>query len=137
MCHPIDPPAFIDHSLPSKCFPVGTNATYNCSTVSVIVGNPQPNLTANVTNLDVDSFELSDDTVMITDGSMDDYVIVECTADNGVEPVAAALGYIVYGSEEIACACTACTNTASDEISKGKNFYDFRRFSINHETFPH
>ena len=98
MCFPTDPPAFVESYLPPQCFLIGTNATYNCSAVSEVVGNPQPSLRANVTQSEMDSVELAADTV-ITKGSRNYSVNVTCIADNGIGPVATASGLMNFGSK--------------------------------------
>ena len=94
-----DPPAFVNRYLPSQCILIGTNATYNCSAVSEVIGNPQPNVTANVTQSEMDSVQMAGDTVIIT--GIDYNVNVTCIADNGIEPVATATASMNFGSEDV------------------------------------
>ena len=98
-CYHTDPPAFANNYLPSQCILIGTNATYNCSAVSEVIGNPQPSVTANVTQSEMDSVQLAGDTA-ITNGIMNYSVTIICIADNGIEPVATATASINFGSEE-------------------------------------
>ena len=100
LCYLTDPPTFLNPYLPSLCYPVGANVTYNCSVVSVVEGNPPPSLRANATQSQVDSFELSVDTVMITNGKVDYNVNVTCIADNTVSPVATASGFVHFRSKD-------------------------------------
>ena len=97
-CH-ADPPAFVNSNLPSQCILIGTNATYNCSAVSEVIGNPQPSVTAKVTQSEMDSVQIAGDTVIIY-GVMNYSVTIICIADNGIEPVATATASMNFGSEE-------------------------------------
>ena len=96
-----DGPEFVNRDLPALCFPIGSNVTYNCSEMSEIVGNPQPSLTANVTQSNSDLITLSADAVMIINGSIDHSVTLSCTADNGIGEAITAFGYLSFGSEYI------------------------------------
>ena len=68
--------------------------------MSVVRGNPQPNVTANITQSGVDALEGSGDTVKIIGGTVGSSVNVTCTADNGVGPSATASGFLRFGSED-------------------------------------
>ena len=94
-----DGPEFADSELPTLCLPIGSSATYNCSEMLEIVGNPQPSLTANVTQSKSDLVTLSADTVIIINGSIDHGVTIACTADNGVGEAVTAFGSLNFGSE--------------------------------------
>ena len=100
LCYLTDPPTYVNPYLPPRCYPVGTNVTYNCSAVSVIEGNPLPSLRVNVTHSQVTLLELLVDTVVITDGKMDYRVNVTCIADNGVLPTATASVFVHFGSKD-------------------------------------
>ena len=95
-----DGPEFVNRDLPALCFPIGSNFTYNCSVISEVVGNPQPSLTANVTQSNSDLITLSADVVMIINGSIDQSVTISCTADNGVGEAITASGYLNFGSKK-------------------------------------
>ena len=85
------------------CYPVDDNITINCSTL-MVVGNPQPTLTANITGSGIDSSMLSADVAVFTSNS-NHVATVKCIADNGIEPAAIVTGYVNFGSEQY-YACT-------------------------------
>ena len=96
----VDPPTFNDPILPSGCYLVGSNVTYNCSVESLVRGNPQPNVTANITRSEVNSSEVSGDAVKISGGMFGNSVDITCTANNGVTPSATASGSVHFGSKD-------------------------------------
>ena len=102
-----DPPDFINPELPVMCKHVHDNVTYNCSELLMVVGNPPPNLTANVTGSGIGFSILSPDAVMIT-GTDHHVATVKCIADNGIEPAAIATGYVNFGSEDKASSTCTC-----------------------------
>ena len=105
-----DGPEFIDSNLPSPCYPIGTIATYNCSAEWLVVGNPQPSLTANITQSEMNSVEVAVDTVITNGSVMTLYTItVMCVADNGIGPDVTAVGYLNFGSEDTYLICMPIT----------------------------
>ena len=102
MFYHTDGPEFIDPILPSYCYPIGTTATYNCSAESVVVGNPQPSLRANVTQSEMNlvEVEVAVDTVTTNGSTVAHSIVITCVADNGVEPVVTAVGSLNFGSED-------------------------------------
>ena len=102
MFYHTDGPEFIDPVLPSYCYPIGTTATYNCSAESVVIGNPQPSLRANVTQSEMNSVEVevAVDTVITNGSTMAHSINITCVADNGVRPVVTAVGSLNFGSED-------------------------------------
>ena len=112
-----DGPEFIDPNLPSPCNLIGTNGTYNCSAEWFVVGNPQPSLTANVTQSEMNLVEVAVDTVITKGSIMTPYSIaVMCVADNGVGPVVTAVGYLKFGSKDTRLASMPITTELEIQI---------------------